>query len=157
MSRNQHAEFVTLNEDDALEHFKATLPSASLMQVQRGTAVVTKRDRELDWSGCTGLAQRRDTSRVSVVTSLGRQARGGMETQTLIFFCVVLLDFGQQKTFVSREKFFVSQNKHHLRGTLYPKKKHFVPRKKWPHEGRRRVHQEGTLLEVEHVQGTSHR
>ena len=46
MRRNQHAEFVTLNDDDALELFKATLPSTSLMQVQRGTAVLAKRELE---------------------------------------------------------------------------------------------------------------
>ena len=38
--RNQHA------DDDALELFKATLPSTSLMQVQRGTAVLAKRELE---------------------------------------------------------------------------------------------------------------
>ena len=46
MRRNQHAEFVTLNDDDALELFKATLPSTSLMQVQRSTAVLAKRELE---------------------------------------------------------------------------------------------------------------
>ena len=46
MRRNQHAEFVTLNDDDALELFKATLPSTSLMQVQRGTTVLAKRELE---------------------------------------------------------------------------------------------------------------
>ena len=66
MRRNQHAEFVTLNDDDALELFKATLLSTSLMQVQRGTAVLAKEGaRELDRSGCTGLVQRRETPRVS--------------------------------------------------------------------------------------------
>ena len=35
-----------------------------------------------------------------------------------------------QKSFFPKKKFFISQNKHHLRGTLYPKKKHFVPPKK---------------------------
>ena len=46
MRRNQHAEFVALNDDDALELFKPTLPSTSLMQVQRGTAVLAKRELE---------------------------------------------------------------------------------------------------------------
>ena len=46
MRRNQHAEFVTLDDDDALELFKATLPSTCLMQVQRGTAVLAKRELE---------------------------------------------------------------------------------------------------------------
>ena len=46
MRRNQHAEFLTLNDDDALELFKATVPSTSLMQVQRGTAMLTKRELE---------------------------------------------------------------------------------------------------------------
>ena len=46
MRRNQHAEFVTLNDDDVLELFKAALPSTSLMQVQRGTAVLAKRELE---------------------------------------------------------------------------------------------------------------
>ena len=46
MRRNQHAEFETLNDDDALELFNATLPSTSLMQVQRGTAVLAKRELE---------------------------------------------------------------------------------------------------------------
>ena len=46
MTRNQHAELLTLNDDDALELFKATLPSTSLMQVQRETAVLAKREFE---------------------------------------------------------------------------------------------------------------
>ena len=46
MRRNQHAEFLTLNDDDALELFKAIVPSTSLMQVQRGTAMLTKRELE---------------------------------------------------------------------------------------------------------------
>ena len=46
MRRNQHAEFVTLNDDDALGLFKATLPSTSLVQVQRGAAVLAKRELE---------------------------------------------------------------------------------------------------------------
>ena len=37
---------MTLNDDAALELFKATLPSTSLMQVQRGTAVLAKRELE---------------------------------------------------------------------------------------------------------------
>ena len=45
MRRNQHAEFVTL-DDDALELFKATVPSTSLVQVQRSTAVLAKRELE---------------------------------------------------------------------------------------------------------------
>ena len=45
MRRNQQV-LLTLNDDDALEFFKATLPSTSLMQVQRGTAVLTKRELE---------------------------------------------------------------------------------------------------------------
>ena len=65
----------------------------------------------------------------------------------MVFFRV---DFGQQKDSVSRKKHFVSQKKllpkkvfcitqkvfclsknKHLRGTLYPKKKHFALPKKW--------------------------
>ena len=46
MRRNQHAEVVTLNDADALELFKATLPNTSLMQVQRSTAVLAKRELE---------------------------------------------------------------------------------------------------------------
>ena len=59
------------------------------------------------------------------------------------FFCIFMfLNFCQQKTFVSREKpfvsrksfcipkkFFVSQNKHHLRGTLLLKKSILYPQK----------------------------
>ena len=37
---------MTLNDDDALELFKAILSSTSLMQVQRGTAVLAKRELE---------------------------------------------------------------------------------------------------------------
>ena len=53
-------------DDDALELFKATLPSTSLMQVQRGTAVLAKRELEnLMGQAAQGLVQRRDTPRVS--------------------------------------------------------------------------------------------
>ena len=87
MRRNQHAKFVTLNDDDALELFKATLPSTSLMQVHRGTAVLAKRELE---SLIGQAAQGRDTPRVSRqrrgldeahthTVPPGRQARGGMD------------------------------------------------------------------------------
>ena len=95
MRRNQHVDFVTLNDDDALELFKATLPSTSLMQVQRGTAVVAKREIEsLIGQAAQGLyiGETRHESRGNDVDWMkhthtvppGRQARGGMETQTLI-------------------------------------------------------------------------
>ena len=51
MRRNQHAEFVTLNDDDA--------------GAEGHRRVGKEGARELDRSGCTGLVQRRDTPRVS--------------------------------------------------------------------------------------------
>ena len=81
-----------LDDDDALELFKANLPSTSLMQVQRGTALAKRELENLIGQAAQGLysGETRHESRGNDVDWMkhtappGRQARGGMETQTLI-------------------------------------------------------------------------